>query len=137
MGTKSIPFGNKFQSKGFHSEDIKYMQELIPSGSSILEIGCGNGHLIGSLKPISGVGIDISSGMIIEAKKKYENLKFIVADIEDTNCIKNLDQTFDFIIISDTVGYLNDIENTFERLHKVLVKPWATRRSSIQSRRIL
>jgi ubiquinone/menaquinone biosynthesis C-methylase UbiE len=107
------------KSKGFYYEDIKYMQELIPDGSSILEIGCGNGHLIGSLKPKSGVGIDISSEMIIEAKKKYENLNFIVADIEDTDCIQNLNQTFDFIIVSDTVGYFNDIENTFENLHKV------------------
>jgi SAM-dependent methyltransferase len=107
------------KSGGFYSEDIKYMQELIPNGSSILEIGCGNGNLIGSLKPISGVGIDISEKMIIEAKKQYENLNFTVADIEDINCIKDLDQTFDFIIISDTVGYLNDIENTFENLHKV------------------
>ena len=107
------------KSKGFYSEDIKYMQEIIPIGSSILELGCGNGNLIGSLKPISGVGIDISPEMIIEAKKKYKNLNFIEADIEDTNCIKDLDQTFDFIIISDTVGYLNDIENTFEKLHNV------------------
>ena len=58
------------KSKGFYSEDIKYMQELIPNGSSVLEIGCGNGNLINSLKPISGVGIDISSEMITEAKKK-------------------------------------------------------------------
>jgi len=107
------------KSKGFYFEDIKAMQELIPDGSSILEIGCGNGHLIGALKPLSGVGIDISSEMIKEAKKIYKNLNFIVADIEDTNCIKDLDQTFDFVIISDTIGYLNDIENTFEKLHKV------------------
>ena len=60
------------KSKGFYYEDIKYMQELISDGSSILEIGCGNGHLIGSLNPISGVGIDISSEMIIEAKKPYK-----------------------------------------------------------------
>ena len=57
--------------------------------------------------------------MIIEAKNKYKNLNFIEADIENTNCIKSLDQNFDFIIISDTVGYLNDIEKTFEKLHKV------------------
>ena len=53
------------KSRGFYFEDIKAMQELIPDGSSILEIGCGNGHLIGALKPLSGVGIDISSEMII------------------------------------------------------------------------
>ena len=88
------------KSKGFYFEDIKAMQEFIPEGSSILEIGCGNGYLLGALNPLSGVGIDISSEMILEAKKKYENLNFIIADIEDTNFIKGIEQTFGFIIIS-------------------------------------
>ena len=56
------------KSSGFYHEDIRFMQELIPVGSSILEIGCGNGNLIGSLKPSYGLGIDISSKMIEEAK---------------------------------------------------------------------
>ena len=32
MGTKSIPFGNKFQSKGFHSDEEKVYVNLIISG---------------------------------------------------------------------------------------------------------
>ena len=31
------------KSKGFYSEDIRCMKELIPSESKVLEIGCGNG----------------------------------------------------------------------------------------------
>ena len=70
------------KSSGFYHEDIRFMQELIPVGSSILEIGCGNGNLIGSLKPSYGLGIDISSKMIEEAKYKYKDIDFIEADIE-------------------------------------------------------
>jgi len=95
------------------------MKELIPENSKILEIGCGSGNLLASLKPKVGVGIDISLGMIKEAKSKYSSFNFIHADIEDLEVLSNLDQVFDFIIISDTIGYLNDIENTFEELHKV------------------
>ena len=107
------------KSKGFYLEDIRAMQELIPSGAKILEIGCGNGNLIGSLKPTYGVGIDISSEMIIEAKAKYKDLNFIVADIESSDSIDSLDEFFDFIILSDTIGYLSDIESTLEKLHKL------------------
>ena len=107
------------KSIGFYSEDIKVMQELIPVGSSILEIGCGNGNLIGSLKPSYGVGIDISPKMLLEAKKQYNNIDFIEGDIESENCLDKIDGTFGYIIISDTIGYLNDIENTLEKLHNI------------------
>ncbi len=107
------------KAKGFYSEDIKSMKEYIPAGSKVLEIGCGNGYLLASLEVEVGVGIDISRGMIAEAKSKYEHLEFIEADIENSEVLKNLNQVFDFIVISDTIGYLNDIENTFNDLHKV------------------
>ena len=107
------------KSRGFYLEDIKAMQEFIPGGSAILEIGCGNGNLLNSLNPIDGVGLDISAGMISEAKNEYKDLTFIEADIENTNVLEKLDKVFDFIIISDTIGYLLDIEKTFEKLHKV------------------
>ena len=106
------------KSKGFYSEDIRCMKELIPSESKVLEIGCGNGHLLSSLKPSYGLGIDISKEMIIKAKEKNKNLIFIEADIEDENSIKEINEVFDFIILSDTIGYLRDIEGTLKRIHK-------------------
>ena len=118
---KLAPFRGQWikKSKGFYTEDIKSMKELISSGRKVLEIGCGNGYLINSLKPSEGVGIDISANMILQAKKEYKNIDFIEADIENANSINKLDKVFDFIIISDTIGYLNDIEKTFSHLHKV------------------
>ena len=107
------------KSIGFYAEDIRAMQEIIPFRSTILEIGCGNGNLIGSLKPSYGVGVDISSKMILEAKKQYNNINFIEADIESDNYLDKIDGTFEYIIISDTIGYLNDIENTLEKLHNI------------------
>ncbi|PPR14939.1 MAG: hypothetical protein CFH33_01724, partial [Alphaproteobacteria bacterium MarineAlpha9_Bin3] len=88
------------KSKGFYSEDILCMKELIPSESKVLEIGCGNGNLLSSLKPSYGLGIDISKEMIIKAKEKNNNLTFIEADIEDENSIKEINEVFDFIILS-------------------------------------
>jgi hypothetical protein len=56
--------------------------------------------------------------MIIKAKEENKNLTFIEADIEDENSIKEINEIFDFIILSDTIGYLSDIEGTLKRIHK-------------------
>ena len=106
------------KSSGFYSEDIKIMKEYVPEESRVLEVGCGTGHLLAALKPSVGVGIDISKGMIKEAKKRYSNIKFIEADIEDESSLNIIGETFDYIIISDTIGYLSDIETTLNYFHK-------------------
>ena len=79
---------------------------LVPAGKKVLEIGCGTGDLLASLNPSLGHGLDISEEMIRLAKTKHNqpNLKFSVDGIE------NIEQEFDYIVISDVVGYLEDIE---------------------------
>ena len=57
-------------------------EEIIPEKSNILELGCGNGHLLASLKPNYGLGIDFSKKLVKEAKKKHDRLNFFEADIE-------------------------------------------------------
>jgi len=105
------------KSHGFYYEDILAMREIIHENSKILEIGCGNGHLLSALKPSVGVGIDISRKMIECAKKEYKNIKFITADIDNSSIINSLDIICDFIIISDTIGYFEDIEKVLNNLH--------------------
>ena len=71
------------KGKTFHSEDSRFLKEIIPEKCNILELGCGNGHLLSSFKPNYGLGIDFSKKLIKEAKEKYRELNFIQADIED------------------------------------------------------
>ena len=63
---------DKWLKKGrtFHTEDLKFLKEIIPEKSNILELGCGNGQLLASLKPNYGLGIDFSKKLVKEAKKK-------------------------------------------------------------------
>ncbi|MBR71890.1 MAG: glycosyl transferase [Rhodospirillaceae bacterium] len=108
----------------FHKEDSVYHQFLIPKGAKILDLGCGTGQLLASLNPSYGVGIDISQRMIDVAKNNYKgdthtNLNFIVGDVEDPNVISSLDNHFDVIILSDTIGLLNDVQNFLSSLHKL------------------
>lgn len=81
---------------------------FIPAGSRILEIGCGTGEILASLKPSFGVGIDISGGMIKWAQEKYvnaSNLLFRHADIATFESF----ETFDYIFLADVIEHLPDV----------------------------
>lgn len=94
---------------------VKYFSFLIKPGSSVLEIGCGLGDLLNGVKPRYAVGIDISEEMIKIAAKKFPDMKFIVSEIENVN----LNEKFDYVIISDLTGFLWDIQSFFKNLKKV------------------
>jgi ubiquinone/menaquinone biosynthesis C-methylase UbiE len=103
------------RNKYYYKDIVKFLKFNIPEQSRILEIGCGTGYLLNALKPARGVGIDISAGMIAAAKEKYPHLEFQRMDGEHLQ----LNETFDFIVISDTLGYLEDLEKAFKELTKV------------------
>ncbi|NQU95316.1 MAG: glycosyltransferase [Candidatus Omnitrophica bacterium] len=90
----------------------------IPPGARVLELGCAEGDLLNALKPAYGVGIDFSDEMIKLAKRKYPKLNFIACDAEHLN----IDDTFDFIILSDIVNDLWDVQEVFTQIKKVCGK---------------
>jgi SAM-dependent methyltransferase len=103
------------RNRYYYKDIIKFLKFNIPGNNKVLEIGCGTGYLLNALKPARGVGIDISPGMIAIAKETYQHLEFHQMDAENLQ----LEETFDFIIISDTLGYFEDIQKSFKELAKV------------------
>jgi ubiquinone/menaquinone biosynthesis C-methylase UbiE len=103
------------RNRYYYKDMIKFLRFNIPVNSKVLEIGCGTGYLLNALKPARGVGIDISPGMIATAKENYNHLEFYQMDAENLQ----LQETFNFIIISDTLGYFEDIQKAFKELAKV------------------
>lgn len=101
----------------FHEEDRRYMRFLIPEGLSVLDLGCGTGQLLAALNPARGVGIDFSAGMIEVARRNYPCLEFRVGDVEDPSVLSALDSPFDVIVLSDTIGSLEDCESMLKNLH--------------------
>ncbi|MGA2793993.1 MAG: glycosyltransferase [Roseiarcus sp.] len=101
----------------FHSEDISYLKFLIPERARVLEIGCGTGDTLAALKPSYGVGVDFSPKMIGEARRTHSHLRFIVGNVEDPAVLCAIEGPFDFIVIVDTLGMLDDVQALFERLH--------------------
>jgi len=103
----------------FYDEDHRYMRFLIPEDARVLELGCGIGELLAALKPSYGVGVDFSSAMIEVAKPRHPTLEFHVGDIEDPGFIETLKGPFEYIVVSDTIGSLDDCEATFAALHRL------------------
>jgi SAM-dependent methyltransferase len=96
----------------YHRRLTEIYQSLIPTGQRVLEIGCGQGDLLAALRPSVGVGVDFSAPMLARAEGKHPDLHFVHADAHDLD----LDETFDFIILSDLVNDLWDVQSVLMRL---------------------
>lgn len=105
------------RNRFYYEDDYRYMRFLAPEGLRILDLGCGTGRLLAELKPSLGVGMDLSKACIDEARRRYPHLDFHVGDIESPDVFEALKGPFDIIILSDTIGFLDDCEQTLSRLH--------------------
>lgn len=96
----------------YYAELERFFKGNVPPGKRVLEIGCARGSLLKALKPSLAVGVDSSEAMIHEAKKNFPSGNFFHMEAKELK----LGQKFDFIILSDTIGHLDDIQKTFEGL---------------------
>jgi SAM-dependent methyltransferase len=103
----------------FHEESLRYLRFLIPAGASVLELGCATGSLLAALAPARGLGVDISPRMVEIARRMHPHLAFAVADIEDLSLLEDLVGPFDFILLCDSIGTLEDIQGSFLNLHRL------------------
>jgi len=101
--------------ESYHRRLREVYRFVIPPGQKVLEIGCGNGDLLAALEPGRGVGVDFSPAMITLAEKRHPVLCFLCADIHDLD----IEETFDFIILSDLVNDLWDVEEALKRVKKL------------------
>ena len=99
----------------YHHRLEEAYRQNIPERSTVLEVGCGKGELLAALKPSMGVGIDLSAEMIKAASTHHPEFQFIVGDVHDLDLG---DQTFDFIVLSDVINDLWDLQLVLNRLQR-------------------
>jgi hypothetical protein len=81
--------------------------------SRVLHVGCECGDLLATVKPSYGVGIDADPRSVELAQKRFGHLKFYTMDPHDLA----LDEKFDYVLISNTLGRWHDIQEVLERIH--------------------
>ncbi len=99
----------------YHARIEHVYRFLVSPGQKVLEIGCGTGDLLAALKPQTGVGIDFSGEMIKRARNRHPEIRFIQADAHEPG----LNESFDTIILSDTVNDLWDVQEVFNRVKEL------------------
>lgn len=102
----------------------KYLR-LLPKGSKVLEIGCGDGLALSILakkfRSLTFVGIDISN-IFVSYAKKYRpsgNLRFQEEDSMNLSFGVN---TFDAVISTDVVEHIPNVPKWLEESRRVLKK---------------
>ena len=106
----------KRRNRFYHKTIEKQFAFMIPEGSMVLELGCSTGDLLHAVKPSKGIGVDFSKQAIDIASKKYPELQFIHADVLDFD----LNETVDYVIISDLLTSLWDIQRLFKKIKQYI-----------------
>jgi len=95
-------------------------------GRDVLEIGCGGGQnaVVLVKRGARAVGLDISEEQIKYARKIAEKEKvkvpFYVGSMEDLGIFNNA--SFDIVLSSFAVGYVENLARTFQEVFRVLRK---------------
>lgn len=105
------------KNRSYYWDSItKYISYYIHPSSSVLEIGCGTGELLGQIEAKRRVGVDFCDELVCQGKEAFPGVEFHTMSAEEFDLCG---QTFDVIILSNLTGFLKDVQKVFERLHTV------------------
>jgi SAM-dependent methyltransferase len=102
---------------------VEFVGGLVAEGDRILDLGCGPGSLWSHLQelptPSRLVGVDISEGMIREARRRHPDGEFEVARAHE---LPFADGSFDVVIASSVLHHIPDshVEGALAEIVRVL-----------------
>ena len=116
---KRIKLWNAYERKPASAAYYRRLAEiyryLVPARSRVLELGCGTGDLLAALEPSLGVGIDFAPELLKRATQSHPQLRFVQGDVGKLN----LNTKFDYVILSDLINDLWDVQTVVERVASV------------------
>jgi ubiquinone biosynthesis O-methyltransferase len=93
-------------------------------GEKILDVGCGNARDIVYLveQGAEVTGIDISEGMVAEAKAELEKLGYnkVTLEVGDATQLHYADGEFDKVLCSEVIEHIPDADKAFSEIYRVL-----------------
>lgn len=99
--------------------DLDIVAGLIPPGSRVLDLGCGDGSFLASLrrdKAPEGLGVEIDQQMIAQC---IANKVFVIQDDLDSPLAFAEDGSFDVVILSHTLQQLRRPEQALREIVRV------------------
>jgi methionine biosynthesis protein MetW len=114
---RSTAFGatNKMSDR----QDIELIAQLVPKGSRVLDLGCGNGELLGYLREhrqCSGYGIEIADANVLACTQRGVNV--IQLNLEEGLALFE-DQSFDVVLQLETLQHLRNTEKMLRETARV------------------
>ncbi len=107
------------ENQDFQNQRLKEsIRKGIPPGRRVLEIGCKNGDLIGSIQPSYGVGLDISPYCIMQARELYPNVAFYCCNPWRLGK-KIASDNYDYILLSSIPEDLGSFQVFFQELTSI------------------
>ena len=100
-------------------KDLEIIAGLVPAGSRVLDLGCGNGELLAWLqqhKSCSGYGIELSDANLPACVRRGVNV--IQLNLEDGLALFE-DQSFDVVLQLDTLQHLRNTERMLHETARV------------------
>ncbi|MEX2219101.1 MAG: bifunctional class I SAM-dependent methyltransferase/glycosyltransferase family 2 protein, partial [Phycisphaerales bacterium] len=122
------PRAGRGLSGAYHARLRRIYRSLVLPGRRVLEVGCAQGDLLAALEPAHGVGVDLSPGMVGEARRRHPHLTFVEADAHGLGAAlpRGAGGPFDAIILSDLANDLWDVQGVLEGL-----RPLCTARTRV------
>ena len=105
--------------KKYTRPDLQIIFDLIESGSSVLDLGCGSGDLLKKLideKQVQGHGVEISDDYILECVAK--GVPVVHSDL-DKGLDDYPDNSFDYVILSQTIQQISRPDLTLKEMLRV------------------
>ncbi len=99
-------------AQGYRRILSHYYNHLIPPSASVLEIGCGDGALLVHITAARKTGVDLSQTQLARAKARLPEARFHRQSGETLE----LGETFDIIILSETLNFCADAQRLLDRL---------------------
>ncbi|HET9051844.1 MAG TPA: glycosyltransferase [Candidatus Dormibacteraeota bacterium] len=85
----------------------RLLRTLVPEGSRVLHVGCGDGSLLAALRPAVAVGVDADGAAVARARTLHPELTFLHLETS-YDAIGGLG-VFDHVVLGDVLARLPDL----------------------------
>ena len=100
-------------------KDMELIAELVPHGSRVLDLGCGNGEFLAHLRAhrqCTGYGVEIDDANVLACAQRGVNV--VQLNLEEGLALFE-DQSFDVVLQLDTLQHLRNTEKMLRETARV------------------